>query len=102
MHTVTKEDVARVANLSKLTITEVETEKFQKQLSEIVTHIDKIATLNTNPSNEHLDSPTLNQMRVDSIDEENKLTVDQSLLNTKSKKSGMFEVGYVFSQTDES
>ena len=41
-------------------------------------------------------------MREDTIDELNKLTPNEALSNTNSKKSGMFEVKYVFSQTDES
>lgn len=102
MHTVTKEDVARVASLSKLTLTESEIEVFQKQLSEIVTHIDKIAALDLASSQNHMQTETLKSMRDDFVDEDNKLAVAEALLNTKSKKSGMFEVKYVFSQTDES
>ncbi|GEM_PF-2984797 len=102
MHTVTKNDVARVASLSKLTLTPAETELFEKQLSEIVTHIDKIATLEISSSQKHTESGTLLKMREDTIDELNKLTPNEALSNTNSKKSGMFEVKYVFSQTDES
>ncbi len=44
---ITKTDVEKVAKLARLELTEVEKDTFGKQLSQILTHVQKLNTYNT-------------------------------------------------------
>ena len=44
---ITKKDVEYIANLSRLEITEAEKEEYAKQLSEILEHVNRLQSLNT-------------------------------------------------------
>ena len=44
---ITKKDVEYIAHLSRLEITEKEKDEYTKQLSEILSHVEKLQELNT-------------------------------------------------------
>ncbi|HDQ25768.1 MAG TPA: Asp-tRNA(Asn)/Glu-tRNA(Gln) amidotransferase subunit GatC [bacterium] len=44
---ISKEDVAKIANLSRLEITAEEAEEYSKQLSEVLEHVERLNMLDT-------------------------------------------------------
>ena len=44
---ITKKDVEYIAHLSRLEITQAETEEYTKQLSDILEHVNRLSALNT-------------------------------------------------------
>jgi len=67
---LTKEEIKHLAELARLELTEEETEKYQKQLSEILDYMDILKKIDTNKIKpESLASYNINQSREDKIRE---------------------------------
>lgn len=65
---LTKEEIKHLAELARLELTEKETEKYQKQLSEILDYMDILKKIDTSNIKEKLvGSGNINQSRGDEI-----------------------------------
>ncbi len=86
-----KIDVAHVAKLANLPLTDEEKKKFEKQLSSILEYIEKLSEVDTKGIEPTSQVTGLeNVMREDAPSES--LTQDEALKNTKSKHNGLFKV----------
>lgn len=86
-----KMDVANIAKLANLPITDAEKEKFEKQLSSILTYIEKLAEVNTKniePTSQvtGLENVERDDISVDSLSQE------EATSDTKSKHNEFFKV----------
>ncbi|MEK7580286.1 MAG: Asp-tRNA(Asn)/Glu-tRNA(Gln) amidotransferase subunit GatC [Patescibacteria group bacterium] len=67
---LTKEEIKHLAELSRLELTEKETEKYQKQLSDVLDYMDILKKMDTNDiKSESLLFYNINQSRKDKIRE---------------------------------
>jgi aspartyl-tRNA(Asn)/glutamyl-tRNA(Gln) amidotransferase subunit C len=86
-----KIDVGNVAKLANLPLSPKETEKFEKQLSEILSYFDKLKEVDT----ENIEV-TSQVTGLENIVREDKakpsLTQEETLGNTKSEQNGLFKV----------
>lgn len=86
-----KIDVAHVAKLANLPLTDAEKKKFEKQLSSILEYVEKLKEVNTSkvePTSQvtGLENVVRNDETIPSLSQE------EVLSNTKSKHNGMFKV----------
>ncbi|MBI4401113.1 MAG: Asp-tRNA(Asn)/Glu-tRNA(Gln) amidotransferase subunit GatC [Nitrospirae bacterium] len=88
---ISKEEVEHVAKLARLEITEAEKEVFSKQLSDILTFMDKLKTLNTEGV-----EPTATVLEQTNVFREDKsrasLPVEKALANAPESEAGHFRV----------
>jgi aspartyl-tRNA(Asn)/glutamyl-tRNA(Gln) amidotransferase subunit C len=86
-----KIDVSHVAKLANLPLKPQEKVKFEKQLSEILTYIEKLKEINT--ENVEITSQVTG---LENITREDKptpsLTQDEALFNSKSQQNGLVKV----------
>lgn len=86
-----KIDVAHVAKLANLKLTEPEIDKFRKQLSSILDYFKKLQEVDTSNV-----EPTSQVTGLENITREDKakpsLEQEEVLSNTKNKHNGMFKV----------
>lgn len=88
-----KIDVRHVAKLANLTIPEKELKKFEKQLLEVINHIEKLKEIKTDKTEETSQVTGLeNVTRDDVVDLAKTLLQDEALSNTSSKENGLFKV----------
>lgn len=86
-----KIDVLHVAKLANLPLKPEEKEKFGKQLSEILSYVEKLKEVDT--KNIEITSQVTGLENVTREDEaEPSLTQEEALSNTKSQNNGMFKV----------
>jgi aspartyl-tRNA(Asn)/glutamyl-tRNA(Gln) amidotransferase subunit C len=88
---VSKQDVEQVARLARLEITEAEKETFSRQLSAILTYVEKLKTLDTTgvePTATVLDQ--VNVLREDKA--RPGLPVEKALANAPEAEDGYFIV----------
>jgi aspartyl-tRNA(Asn)/glutamyl-tRNA(Gln) amidotransferase subunit C len=84
MEKLTKEEVLHVANLARLNVKEEEIEKYSKQLSDILTEIDKITNVDIDDNGEVLIAP-ISHINVYKEDTKGKmLTKEEMFLNAKN------------------
>lgn len=90
-------NVSHVAKLASLPLKKEEIEKFQKQLSSILTYITKLNELDT----ENIE-PTPQVTGLENVVREDQpspsLSQEEVLKNTKSKHSGFFKVPAIFKE----
>lgn len=88
---ITKADVEHVAKLARLEITETEQEAFSRQLSAILTHVEKLKTLDTSGV-----EPTATVLDQTNVLREDKaragLSVEKALANAPEAEDGYFVV----------
>ncbi len=88
---ITKADVEHVAKLARLEITETERDAFSKQLSAILTYVEKLKTLETSGV-----EPTATVLEQTNVFREDKarpsLPVEKALANAPESESGHFRV----------
>ena len=88
---ITKHDVEHVAKLARLEITEAEKDAFSKQLSAILTYVEKLKTLDTEGV-----EPTATVLEQTNVFREDKarpsLPVEKALANAPESESGHFRV----------
>lgn len=86
-----KIDVVHVAKLANLPIKDGEEKKFEKQLSEILTYVDKLKEVDTKTV-----APTSQVTGLENVTREDEttpsLSEEEALKNTKSKQDGLFKV----------
>lgn len=86
-----KINVPHIAKLANLTITPEEKEKFEKQLSETLSYVEKLNSINTEGV-----EPTSQVTGLENITREDEtqpsLTQEEALSNSKSTHNGLFKV----------
>ncbi|MEK7431957.1 MAG: Asp-tRNA(Asn)/Glu-tRNA(Gln) amidotransferase subunit GatC [Cyanobacteriota bacterium] len=88
---ITKEEVLKIAKLSKLTLNENEIELFSNQIGGIIKYVEMLNELDTEgvePSAKATDS--VNVFREDIV--QKGLDIDDVLLNAPQKENNMFKV----------
>lgn len=90
-----KIDVSHVAKLANLPLKPEEKEKFEKQLSEILTYVEKLKKVDTK------DVESTSQVTgLENITSEDKvrpsLSEEEALSSTKSQQNGLFKVKAIF------
>lgn len=86
-----KIDVVHVAKLANLPLKPEEKEKFEKQLSEILSYVDKLKEVDT--KNVDITSQVTGLENVTREDEATpSLSQEETLLNTDSQHNGLFKV----------
>ncbi|KKQ36520.1 MAG: Aspartyl/glutamyl-tRNA(Asn/Gln) amidotransferase subunit C [Candidatus Levybacteria bacterium GW2011_GWC2_37_7] len=85
-----KINVPHVAKLANLTLKPEEEKKFEKQLSDILTYVDKLKEVDT--KNVELE----NVMRED--EPTPSLTQDEALSNVKNQHNGLFKVKAILTE----
>ena len=91
---ISKEDVKKVAELARLEFNEAQTEKFTKQLGNILEYIEKLNELDTDdvePTSHVLDIST--PLREDKV--QKLLTIDEVLQNAPESEHDFFVVPQV-------
>jgi len=88
---ISKDDVKHVAKLARLELTEDETEKYSKQLGEILKYVEQMNEVNT----ENIEPmphpiPVYNVMREDVVKYEQ--TKEEMLANAPCEEDGFFRV----------
>lgn len=88
---ITKQEVENVAKLARLEITQAEKETFAKQLSQILTHVEKLNQYDTSGV-----EPTATVLGQTNVFREDmvkpSLTVDQALANAPDRQADGFAV----------
>lgn len=92
MSKVTKDDILRLAKLSKIALTSEEIEKFQDEITAILTHIEQLQKINTDSFEPTYQVTGL--QNVSRADEISDYGVDQNglLQNVKHKQDGLIKV----------
>ncbi len=86
-----KTNVAHVAKLANLSLSKGEQDKFEKQLSEILSYVEKLKEVDT--KNVEITSQVTGLENVTREDETTpSLSQEQALSNTKSKHNGFLKV----------
>jgi len=86
-----KIDASRVAKLANLTLTQPEKEKFEKQLSEILSYVEKLKEVDT--KNIEITSQVTGLENVTKEDKAKpSLSQEEVLSNAKSQHNGLFKV----------
>ncbi len=92
-----KIDVAHVAKLANLKLSPNEKDRFEKQLSDVLSYIDKLNEVDT----ENIE-PTSQVTGLENVTREDEvrpsLPQEEVLKNTKSKHNGMFKVKAIFGE----
>lgn len=88
---ISKQEVEHVAQLARLEITEAEKEAFSKQLSSILTYVEKLKALNTEGV-----EPTATVLEQTNVFREDKsrpsLPVEKAMANAPESEAGYFLV----------
>jgi aspartyl-tRNA(Asn)/glutamyl-tRNA(Gln) amidotransferase subunit C len=88
---ITKEEIARVATLARLELTEAETETFAGQMDAILAYVDKLNELDTDgivPTAHAV--PMENAFREDEV--RPSIGVENALANAPDRQDGFFRV----------
>ena len=94
-----KIDVKHVAKLANLKISDPDIKKFEKQLSSILDHINKLQEVNTEKVEETSQITGLeNVTRDDVANSSRTLSQDEALSGTSSKQNGLFKVKGVLNE----
>lgn len=92
-----KIDVVRVSELANLPLKPEEKEKFEKQLSETLTYVEKLNSINTEGV-----EPTFQVTGLENVMREDvtrpSLTQEEALSNTNSQHNGLFKVKVILEQ----
>ena len=97
---IEKEQVKHIADLAKLTISEDEMSKYQKQLTDILTEIDKIVDVEI-PNDDIMISPSDNKNNYSEDVIESHISREDALLNAKHKRSDYITVPRVLEGEEE-
>jgi aspartyl-tRNA(Asn)/glutamyl-tRNA(Gln) amidotransferase subunit C len=102
MSKLTSDDVRHVAKLANLPLTDSEIDKFQKQLSEVVTYIDELDELDVDDIEPTSQTTGLeNVMREDEFQEIRVLSQEDALSGTEKTHNGYFVVPMVLTEKQE-
>lgn len=92
---ISKEDVKRIAELARLSLSDEEMAKFSSELSETISYIDILSELNSRVENlgeTYEISGLSNTYREDKVDESRMLSQKEALSNAKNTYRGYFVV----------
>ena len=96
---LSKEEVKNVARLARLSISEGETEAFEKQLSEILTYIGKLNELDTSKID-----PTSHVLEMSNVLREDKvrpgMTREEALSGAPESLDGFFRVPKIIEERE--
>lgn len=96
---ISQQEVEKVAKLARLEITQAEKEAFAKQLSQILTHVEKLKQYDTNgiePTSTVLGQ--VNVFRDDVI--QPSLSVDKALANAPEREADGFSVPKILEERE--
>jgi|APLak6261662433_1056034.scaffolds.fasta_scaffold162266_1 aspartyl-tRNA(Asn)/glutamyl-tRNA(Gln) amidotransferase subunit C len=88
---ISKEEVLKIAKLSKLSLSPEEVEKFSVQIGDILTYVEQLNELDTTdipPTTRVI--PSHNVFREDVV--ENVLDIEKAFLNAPESENNMFKV----------
>lgn len=96
-----KVNIPHVAKLANLTLTKEEENKFEKQLSEILTYIEKLNEVDTQSI-----EPTSQVTGLENVTRKDKvesceITQEQAISSTSSKQNGFFKVKGILENNDK-
>jgi len=86
-----KVDVLHIAKLANLPLKKEEVEKYEQQLSSILSYIDKLQKLDTKGIEETSQTTGLENITVDDTTTPS-LSQEEALSNTQNKHNGLFKV----------
>lgn len=92
-----KINVKHVAKLANLPLSPVEEEKFEKQLSDILSYVEKLNEVDTTNVKETSQVTGLKNIARDDVVSPS-LSQEEVLANSKSTKNGLFKVKAVFEE----
>ena len=99
MSSLNKKQVIHVSEISNLTLTDSEIDKFTPQLSKIVEYVDMLNEVDTKDTKPTYQIVGLNNIfHEDSIDAVNTLSQDKALLNTDRVHNGLFKVKAILNE----
>lgn len=99
MARLTKDDVKHVESLAKLKLTPKERGKYRKQLSEVISYVDKLAKVDTSKVEPTSQTTGLeNVTREDKVEIENCLDKEDALSGTEKVKNDYFVVPAVLAE----
>lgn len=96
---ISKDDVKRIAELAKLSLSDREITKFSGELSETISYIDILTQLNSRVENlgeTYEVSGLSNVFREDEVDRSRMLSQKETLSNAKNTYQGYFMVPKIF------
>ena len=98
---LTKVQVSHIAQLANLKLISKEVNKFQKQLSEIITYVEKLKEVDTSGVEPTSQTTGLeNVTRKDKRRVENRLSQKEALSGTEKTHNGYFVVPAIFTKQD--
>jgi aspartyl-tRNA(Asn)/glutamyl-tRNA(Gln) amidotransferase subunit C len=102
MGTLSKKDIEHIAKLANLPLTSSETDKFQKQLSDVVGYISSLEEVDTKDIEPTSQTTGLeNVYRTDQIKEENVLSVNEATSGTEEIHNNYFKIPAIFTNKEE-
>lgn len=87
-----KVNVPHVAKLANLTITPGEEGKFEKQLTEILSYVEKLESVDTSGVEETSQVTGLENVTREDIETNCELTQEEAISGSKSTHNGLFKV----------
>lgn len=97
--TLSASDIAHIAKLAQLPITEEQAEELRKQVGTTVNYVSQIQSLETGDSEETSQVTGLeNVFREDVVETQRSFTQEQALANAKRTHNGFFVVDAVFGE----
>lgn len=99
MAKLTKDEIAHVAKLSKLDLTNGQIEEFLPQLSSIIDYISSLSEVDTSGIEPTSQTTGLEDVyREDKVKTEQSLNQDETLLGTEETYNGYFKVGAILTE----
>lgn len=88
----TKKDIARLASLIKLELTEIETQMFAKEMEETIDYMDNLDELNTKNARPTYQTTGDTNRFLTERENERALSFKQAFVNTKNSKNHYFKI----------
>ncbi len=93
-----KIDVKHVAKLANLTLTPEEESKFELQLSNILTYVEKLKEVDTKNVEQTAQVTGLENVKREDTNAQVSLSQEEALSGTKNKHNGFFKVKAIFEE----
>ena len=93
-----KIDVKHIAKLANLTLISEEESKFEKQLSDILTYVEKLREVDTKNTEQTAQVTGLENAKREDSNTQVSLSQDEALSGTKNKHNGFFKVKAIFEE----
>ena len=93
-----KIDVKHIAKLANLTLISEEESKFEKQLSDILTYVEKLREVDTKNTEQTAQVTGLENVKREDANTQVSLSQDEALSGTKNKHNGFFKVKAIFEE----